>query len=368
MRIERERLACGRVHEDKASLVRVRGEGNFGFFAGIVQMEDQVVREGGGEDEGRAFDGKDDRGLEEAGDGIGIGRAQGWWHGGLNGRQPDHDDRFGIVERGWGVEPEVECFVAGKGDGGNVLVFGGVEAAHDADEINDRAHVGAVEPSAADGGVGGLVDEIGAGTVAKGVGDGLAVAVVKQHLVAGLGEAGGLCVDGLLEAVEVGLEIESAGEEFGVLGERLWVVGRHTAHVCEIGLYSRLLEASLCEILRGANEDAGPSADSGAEGAEVAAGFGRKKEDNLLGFLRNDDRDAFVADLLVPGLNFSEPAVGRRVGGTAEEGRDEKVMDRLGGGKVGVQPNFVAGLKIGNLGNGKSATCAGNVDVDFRAG
>ena len=53
-------------------------------------------------------------------------------------------------------------------------------------------------------------------------GDGLAVAVVEQGLVAGLGEAVGLEVEGLLEAVLVGFEVEGAGEEVGVVDERLW--------------------------------------------------------------------------------------------------------------------------------------------------
>ncbi len=75
--------------------------------------------------------------------------------------------------------------------------------------------------------------------------DGLAVAVVEEGLVAGLGEAGGLGVDGTLEAVAVGLEVEGAGEEVGVFGERLGIVGRDAADGGEVGFDAGLFEAGL---------------------------------------------------------------------------------------------------------------------------
>ena len=341
--------------EDEAALEGVGGEGDFGLFAGVVEVEDEVVGEGGGEDEGGAFDGKDDGGLEEAGDGFGVGGAQRRGHGGLDGGQADDDDGFGIVEGGRGVEAEVEGFAAGEGDGGDVLVLGGVEAAHDADEVDDGADVGAVEAATADAGVAGLVDEVGAGSVAEGFSDGLAVAVVEEGLVAGLGEAVGLGVDGLLEAVAVGLEVEGAGEEVGVLGEGLGVVGWDAAHVGEVGFDAGLFEAGFGEVLRGADEDAGAAADGGAESGEVAAGFGGEEEDDLLGLGGDGDGDALFADFFVPGLDLGEPVVGGRVGGAAEEGGYEEVVDGLGGREVGVQPDLVAGLEVGNLGDGQGA-------------
>ena len=135
--------------EDEAALEGVGGEGNVGALGpASVEMEDEVVGEGGGEDERSAFDGEDDGGLEEAGDGVGVGGAQRRRDGGLDGRQADDDDGFGIVEGGRGVEAEVEGFAVGEGDGGDVLVLGGVEAAHEADEVDDGADVGAVEAGA----------------------------------------------------------------------------------------------------------------------------------------------------------------------------------------------------------------------------
>ena len=195
-----------------------------------------------------------------------------------------------------------------------------------------------------------------------------AVAVVEEGLGAGLGEAVGLDVDGFLEAVAVGLEVEGAGEEVGVLGEGLGVVGRDAADVGEIGFDAGLLEAGFGEVLRGADEDAGAAADGGAEGGEVAAGFGREEEDDLLGFVGDGDGDALFADFFVPGLDLGEPVVGGRVGGAAEEGGDEEVVDGLGGREVGVQPELVAGQEVGDLGDGEGSAVAGDVDVDFGAG
>ena len=193
------------------------------------------------------------------------------------------------------------------------------------------------------------------------------MAVVEQALVAGLGEASGLGIDGLFEAVAVGFEVEGASEEFGVLGQGLGVVRWDAADVGEVGFDAGLLEAGFVEVLRGANEDAGTAADSGAEGAEVAACLGREEEDGLLGLFGYGDGDALVTDFFVPGLDLGEPVVGGRVGGAAEEGGNEKVVDGLGGGQIGVQPDLVAGLEVGDLGDGQGAAAAGDVDVNFGA-
>ena len=92
-----------------------------------------------------------------------------------------------------------------------------MQRAHDADEIDDGADVGGVVAGAGDAGVAGGVDEVGVLAVGQGGDHGLGVAIVEQGLGAGLGEAGELGVDGLLEAGVVGLEGEGAGEQVGVL-------------------------------------------------------------------------------------------------------------------------------------------------------
>ena len=88
---------------------------------------------------------------------------------------------------------------------------------------------------------------------------------------------------GALEAVGVGLEGEGAGEEVGVLAEGGGVGGRDALHLGEVFFDAGLLEAGFVEVLGGADEDAGAALDGGAEGGEVAAGFGGEEEDGLLG-------------------------------------------------------------------------------------
>ena len=75
------------------------------------------------------------------------------------------------------------------------------------------------------------------------------MAIVQQGLGAGLGEAGVLLVWGALEAVWIGLEVEGAGEEVGVLHERGGVAGWGEFDLGEVGFYAGLLEARLCEVL-----------------------------------------------------------------------------------------------------------------------
>ena len=54
-----------------------------------VEVKDEVVGEVRGEDERSAFDGKDDGGLDEAGDLMGGGGAERRRNGGLYGRERD---------------------------------------------------------------------------------------------------------------------------------------------------------------------------------------------------------------------------------------------------------------------------------------
>ena len=72
---------------------------------------------------------------------------------------------LGLLKEGGVLRRRLRASPLGKGDGGNVLVLGGVEVAHDADEIDDGADVGAIDAAAAEPGVAGLVDEVGVGTV-----------------------------------------------------------------------------------------------------------------------------------------------------------------------------------------------------------
>ena len=363
-----EELALIGRRDDEAAAEGVRGEWDVGRWGRGVEVQDELVGEGGGVDEGSTFDGQNEAGLDEAVDKVGIAGTEGGRDGFLDGRKTDDDDGLGISEGGRGVEAEVEAFLFGCGDGGDVLVLGGMEAAGDANEIDECSDIGAVVAATGEGGVAGGVDEVRVGAAGEAGDDALGVAVVEEGLVPGLGEAAVLEVYGTFEALVVGLEIEGASEECGVIGEALGLSGWDLAQGSDVLFYAGLLEAGFDEVLGGTNEDAGAGADGGAEGGEVAAGLGCEEEDGLLGFVGDGDGDAFLADVFAPGFDFEEPVVRRRVGGSAEEGDDEEVVDRLGVGHVGVEPELVCGLEVGDVGDGQGFAVAGDADFQFGTG
>ena len=71
-----------------------------------------------------------------------------------------------------------------------------------------------------------------------------------------------------------------------MVDECFGVGGWDEPHGGKVLLNARLFEASFDEILRGPDKDAGTSAHSRAQRAEVATGLRREKEDDLLGLLR----------------------------------------------------------------------------------
>ena len=129
------------------------------------------------------------------------------------------------------------------------------------------------------------------------------------------------------------------------------IVGGDALHGFEIGIDAGLLEAGLGEILRGTNEDAGAALNGGAKGGKIATGFWREEKDGLLGLGGNGNGDAFFADFFVPGFDAGEPLVGWRVGGAAEKGGDEEVMDGLGGGEG--RDGARAGRRVEDWGRGR---------------
>ena len=73
--------------------------------------------------------------------------------------------------------------------------------------------------------------------------------------------------------------------------------------------------------------------------------------------------------MAVPGVDAGEPVGGGRIGIAAQEDADEQVFYRLRGGQVGVNPELVAWLEVGDGGDGEGrdfarGCCAGNADVD----
>jgi hypothetical protein len=68
--------------------------------SGNVEVENEVVGEAGGVDERGTVEAEDELGLEQAGNQLGIGGAQGRRGGGLNGGKTDDDDGLGIMDGG----------------------------------------------------------------------------------------------------------------------------------------------------------------------------------------------------------------------------------------------------------------------------
>ena len=81
----------------------------------------------------------------------------------------------------------------------------------------------------------------------------------------------------------------------------------------------------------------------------------------------NSDGDALFADFAVPGFWMRvNQLVGGRVSGAAKKDGDEEVMDGLGRGEVpGGARADVAGLEIGDGGDGERDAGAGDAHVDF---
>ena len=89
--------------EDQSALVGVWGQGDPSLVAGI-EVEDEIVGEGGGEDQRGTLDGESQMRVKEAGDAVGIDGAQGWRESLLYCGEADDDNGFGIVKAGRRVE------------------------------------------------------------------------------------------------------------------------------------------------------------------------------------------------------------------------------------------------------------------------
>jgi hypothetical protein len=191
------------------------------------------------------------------------------------------------------------------------------------------------------------------------------VGVIEKGLVAGQSEAVVLLIDGTFEAVLVGFEVEGASEKIWVIEHRLGIGRRNLAHGSDVFFDAGLLEARGCEVLRGADEDAGAAADGLAECGEVTSGFGGEEEDRLLGFIGDGDGYALLDGAAIPGFYAGKPVVRRRVRRAAKEGEDKEEMDGLAGGKFGMQPELIAWLEVWDFGDGKGPVASGDADIDL---
>jgi hypothetical protein len=183
-----------------------------------------------------------------------------------------------------------------------------------------------------------------------------------------LGEAGRLLGAGLVEALLIDLHAETAGKHLGALVKLLGFAFGSEADGREIFFEARAVETGLVEVLHGANEGTGLPADGCAERAESSAGFRSEEDQSLRGFVWNGHPKAFLAHLLIPGLDLGEPVLGRRVCGAAEEGDDHDVTGGLRFGEIGLDPEAVRGLEVRDFGDGEDGFAAADADVHGRAG
>jgi hypothetical protein len=122
------------------------------------------------------------------------------------------------------------------------------------------------------------------------------------------------------------------------------------------------------EILHGADKSAGLATDGSAKRRESAASFRGEEDQSLRGFVGDGHPKTFLTNLLVPCLDLGEPALGRWIGGAAQEGNDHDVARGLRFRKVGVDPEAIGGLQIRNFGNGQDRLSAADTHVDGRPG
>ena len=204
--------------------------------------------------------------------------------------------------------------------------MGGVERGENSGCIQNCAHVG-TEGSAADQrGITELIHQVAGGPVGQLRDQRLGVGVIKDQAVGLLREAGGLLVGGLVKALLVDFEAQGAGQVLGTLFEQFGIGQRCGLDLGQVGIKAHAVKTGGLQVLGGAHKGAGAPADSSAQGVEIAARFGGKKNERLLCFGGNRDKNTFVAHLLVPGFDARKPLGRGRVGGSAQEGNNEYEM------------------------------------------
>src|SRR5579862_1870323 len=136
----------------------------------------------------------------------------------------------------------------------------------------------------------------------------------------------------------------------------------------QVAIQSRSRQTRPVQILRGAHKCSGLSHYSRAQSAEISAGFGRKKEQELLGILRNGKNKPLFAYLPVPSFDFSEPVWRRRIGGPTKKRRHHDVAHGLLFRHVGMNPDAISGLQVRDLGDRQCLTCSSYAHLDLRSG
>ena len=178
--------------------------------------------------------------------------------------------------------------------------------------------------------------------------------VIEHQLVCVLREARDLLRAGLIEALLIDFHAQTAGEHCSV-GFRLLGIGDvGSAHGLEIFLHTLPIQTGLLEILRRTHKGAGFPPNRCTQSAERAAGLGSEKDQSFVSLFRDGDEYSFVVYGFAPGFYTCKPGFRRRIGCTPQERDHHQVADGLAIGKVSMNPETIASLKVWYLGYGQS--------------
>ncbi len=156
----------------------------------------------------------------------------------------------------------------------------------------------------------------------------------------------------LLQAFFVELDAQAARKQRRNFLQLFWIGGVDLAHRVEIDIQAGAIEASLIQILRGANERAGTSANCADQRLEIAVCRRSEEEQHLLRAFRHGYSETTCRlKLLVPCLGLEEPVFRRRIRRATQKRRDQQVMRSLGLRKIRMNDQHVANSKIRNLGD-----------------
>ena len=285
----------------------------------------------------------------------------------LDRRQRGHQDRLGIVKRGRRVEFERKLIALLGGQRGNVLVLRGVKGIHDARDVHDRGDIGAVIAIARLRRGAQLQGQIGDGTRSERLNNRGSVPIAQHQPVLSLHQAGGLQIGHFLETGRIEFDGQAARQQQRTLFQLVRIVPIDLADGRQVGIQPGAVEDRLIEILRGAHESSGASANGSDQRFEVSAGLWSQENEKLLGILGNCDLQP-ATTLSIPGLGGIKPAFRGRIGCAAQKHRNEEVMHRLSGREVRPDRQLVARGEIRHLGNRQGLARVGHFDFEAGAG
>jgi len=182
-----------------------------------------------------------------------------------------------------------------------------------------------------------------------------------------LGQAWGLLFCWLVKALLLDPDSEAPGCELGVFLERFRIVRGKRLHLGQVGVQPQSIPAGLLKILSRPDKGAWAVVDSFTQSVEVAGGLWSEKDQCLLSFCGNDNENALFANRFVPRFDALEPLRRRGIGSSAKKSHDQNIVRGLALRQVGMNPEPIAGEKIGNFGDGEGFSLALNMHIDLWA-